>query len=105
MITVTFFKSGNVLIGFEVSGHSDYSEEGSDIVCAAVSSAAYMAANTITDVQHICADVTEDDGFMSLRLSESDAEKARNVILGLKLHLNALAEQYNKYIKVKNSEV
>lgn len=105
MITVTFFKSGNVLIGFEVCGHSDYSEEGSDIVCAAVSSAVYMAANTITDVQHICAEVTADDGFMSLKLSESGAVKARDVILGLQLHLNALTEQYNKYIKVKNSEV
>lgn len=105
MITVTFFESHGVVNGFEISGHSDYSQEGSDIVCSAVSSAAYMTANTITDIQHINADVTERDGFMSLRLSQSDAHKAQDIILGLRLHLTALSEQYNKYIKVKISEV
>lgn len=105
MITVTFFKSEDVLSGFRISGHSDYSEHGSDIVCAAVSSAVYMAANTITDIQHINADVTERDGFMSLKLTHNEAENARVVLAGLELHLTALSEQYNKYIKVKISEV
>ena len=105
MITVTFFKSEDVLSGFRVSGHSDYSEQGSDIVCAAVSSATYLAANTITDVQHINAEVTERDGFMSLKLPQNEAENARVILARLELHLTALSEQYNKYIKVKISEV
>ena len=32
MTTVTFFKSDDIICGFEISGHSDYAEEGSDIV-------------------------------------------------------------------------
>ncbi len=105
MITVTFFKSDDVINAFMVSGHSDYSEQGSDIVCAAVSSATYMAANTITDIQHIDAEVTERDGFMSLKLPLNEAKKAGVILSGLELHLTALSEQYNKYIKVKISEV
>lgn len=105
MIAVTFFKSEDVLSGFRVSGHSDYSEQGSDIVCAAVSSAVYLAANTITDVQRINAEVTERDGFMSLKLPHNEAKNAYVVLAGLELHLTALSEQYNKYIKVKISEV
>ena len=105
MITVTFFCSDNLICGFKISGHSGFSEEGSDIVCAAVSSAAYMTANTITEILHINADVTENDGFMSLSLSKSEAEKSAVVLDGLRLHLTALSEQYTKYIKVKILEV
>ena len=35
---------------FTIKGHSGFSEEGSDIVCAAVSSAAIMSVNTITEI-------------------------------------------------------
>ena len=40
------------LCGFEISGHSskDGADEVGKIVCAAVSSAAYLAANTVTDI-------------------------------------------------------
>lgn len=105
MITVTFNCSCNLICGFEISGHSGFSEEGSDIVCAAVSSAVYLAANTITEILHINADVTENDGFMSLSLSKREAVNSAVVLDGLRLHLTALSEQYTKYIKVKNSEV
>lgn len=105
MTTVTFFKSADLICGFEISGHSGYSTDGSDIVCAAVSSAAYMTANTITDVLHINAAVTEDDGLMLLRMSSQDALKAKDIMSGLKLHLTALSEQYKKFLKVRFSEV
>lgn len=105
MTTVTFFKSDDIICGFEISGHSDFAEEGSDIVCAAISSAAYMTANTITEVLHINAQVTEDDGLMKVRMSPNDALKACDILSGLKLHLTALSEQYKNFIKVKFSEV
>ena len=105
MTTVTFNCSGNLICGFTVSGHSGYAEEGSDIICSAVSSAVIMTANTITEIQHINADVTENDGFLSLNLSKEEAKKCEIILDGLKLHLTALSEQYKKYIKVKISEV
>ena len=105
MTTVTFNCSGNLICGFTVSGHSGYAEEGSDIVCSAVSSAVIMTANTITEIQHINADVTENDGFLKLSLSREEAKNCEIILNGLKLHLTALSEQYKKYIKVKISEV
>ena len=105
MTTVTFLKSDDIICGFEISGHSDFAEEGSDIVCAAISSAAYMTANTVTEILHINAQVTEDDGLMKVRMSPNDALKACDILSGLKLHLTALAEQYKNFIKVKFSEV
>ncbi len=105
MITVTFKQSGSNILGFTISGHSDIGEEGNSIVCAAVSSVAYMVANTISEVQHIDADVTESGGFMNLSLSNSDAEKSADILGGLKLHLTALSEQFSNDIKVKFTEV
>lgn len=64
-----------------------------------------MAANTITDILHVNAEVTENDGLMILNLSKPEAEKSAVVLDGLRLHLTALSEQYTKYIKVKISEV
>ena len=105
MTTVTFLKSDDIICGFEISGHSDFAEEGSDIVCAAISSAAYMTANTVTEILHINAQVTEDDGLMKVRMSPNDALKACDILSGLKLHLTALSEQYKNFIKVKFSDV
>ncbi len=101
MITVTFFRSGS-FSGYEFSGHSDYAESGSDIVCAAVSSAAYLTANYITDSYGIDADVTVEDGYMKLTVNNAEASI---LIEGLYRHMLQLEEQYEKEIKVKITEV
>ena len=105
MIEAIFTVTDKVIQGFEISGHSDYSEQGSDIICAAVSSAAYMAANTVTEVQSLSAEITEQDGLMKLSLSPKDAKAAEVVLNGLLLHLNALSQEYSQFIKVNISEV
>ena len=64
MIKVTFFKKQGNFTGFEISGHSGFAEEGSDIVCSAVSSVAYMVANTLTEVSKVKADIVLDDGYL-----------------------------------------
>ena len=105
MINAIFTVKGGYVLGYEIRGHSDFSEQGSDIVCSAVSSAAYMTANTITEVQHLNAEITVNDGFMKLNLSQQDAKTAEVILNGFLLHLNALKEEYKEFIKVKISEV
>ncbi len=105
MIQVTFAVESKIITGFEVSGHSGSSEQGSDIVCAAVSSAAYMTANTVTDVLDLNCFVTADDGLMILKLSKEEAEKAQDILNGFLLHINALSKEYADFIDLKISEV
>ena len=105
MIHAVFTVKDKFVTGFEISGHSDFSEQGSDIVCAAVSSAAYMTANTITDVQELECIVTVNDGFMKLNLSKAEAQAAQIVLNGLLLHLNALSQEYSDFIDLNISEV
>ena len=106
MIRITFFSSDERLIGFHVTGHAGYAEEGSDIVCAAVSSAAYMTANTVTDVLNLDPQLTADEGDMLLRFRTlSDAEKAAAIMNGFRLHIEGLREQYPDYLTVTITEV
>ena len=95
---------GERITGFSVSGHSGYSEKGSDIVCAAISTVVTMAEATINDVCGAKAKVRvkEDDARITLTLPAScDEEDAVQAVLsGLMLTLISLREDYEDYIEV-----
>lgn len=99
MIRIDFFCSDKSIAGFEISGHSGSAEAGLDIICSAVSSAAYMAANTITEIVKCKAEADVSDGFMSFHV-KSKLSDAQQILEGLKLHLEALAADYPDNIKV-----
>ncbi len=102
MIDARFFKCGDELCGFEISGHSGYGEQGTDIICASVSSAAYMTANTITDVLFIDADIDlNDDGFFKFIVSP--CKEAQPILKGFEMHLRALSQDYPENIKVTST--
>ena len=93
-------------LGFRIEGHSDYSEEGTDIVCAAVSSAAYMAVNTVTEILSVSPlSLRAEEGDMFFRIEERDEPACRQILAGLKLHLVSLEEQYPEYLQVDYLEL
>ena len=99
MITVRFSGIGANLTGFSVHGHAGLAPHGQDILCAAVSSAAYMAANTVTEIVKCEAEADVSDGFMSFHV-KTELSDAQQILEGLKLHLEALAADYPDNIKV-----
>lgn len=99
MIRVKFLFGNRQLTGFEISGHAMFAESGEDIVCAAVSSAAYMAANTITDVIKAEAKAEANNGNMRLLIAAPN-EKTETVLRGMVLHLTELSKQYPENIKI-----
>ena len=96
---------GSVPVGFRISGHSGFSKEGTDIVCAAVSSAAYLTANTITDVIGVSAEISVEDGLMLFRIPEKGAAVCGALLKGFRLHMAALQKQYPKNIELTDMEV
>lgn len=101
-----FANADGYLLGFSVTGHSGMAEEGSDILCAAVSSAAYMTANTVLEVLHITpVSLRVEEGEMLFRVSELDARLCQALFAGFKLHLLGLEEQYAGYLRVRYTEV
>ena len=104
MIRVRFQTADDNLIGFSLSGHAGAGEYGQDIVCAAVSSAAYMTANTVTEIVGATADITVRDGYMQVMLTDKIAD-CQDILSGFQLHLEAMQEQYPKRVHLMNTEV
>ena len=104
MITVSFYVKKEP-VGFEVSGHSGYADEGSDIICSAVSSCAYMIANTATEIMGLSPEIEVKDGYMRLIFNDTEALKARDILNGFRLHINALADEYPGYIACKTRNI
>lgn len=73
---------------------------GRDILCAAISSAAYLAANTITDVIGVKADITVGHGHMRVIVPEDSGQQCDWLLRGLKLHMKELYKQYPNKIKI-----
>ena len=70
MTKIKIFKKNNVIIGFEISGHSGYSEYGSDIVCASISSISQACALGLKEVLGIelKMNINEDKGYLKIEL-------------------------------------
>ena len=100
MTTVTFYTEGSEITGFEIKGHTGFACEGEDIVCSAISSAAIMAANTVTEITGDRAEISEGDGY--LRFSGNGLSAcSKDILRGLEFHLKQISEQYPSNIKIK----
>ena len=104
MTRCEFFTEDDRITGFSVSGHSGYSEAGSDIVCAAITAVVTMAEATINDVCGAKAKVRvkEADARITLTLPAScdEEESVQTVLAGMMLTLCSLRDDYPDYIEV-----
>ncbi|MBQ2741795.1 MAG: ribosomal-processing cysteine protease Prp [Oscillospiraceae bacterium] len=101
MTTVKLIKKGDSAIGFDVSGHSGYAENGSDIICAAVSSAVSLAETLINDSFGADAKVEVEPETARIKLVLSNEDKAcRKVLEAFERHMRAVAFEYPEYIEI-----
>ena len=101
MTKAKFLFCKDVIVSFELSGHSGAGECGTDIVCSAVSSATYMAANTILEIMKIEANAEVTDGYFKFDMDLNSAQKAKVITDGLYLHLEQLQGQYPNNLKLE----
>ncbi len=99
MIRTVFRLQNNSPVGFTLKGHSGTAARGSDIVCAAVSSAAYMTANTLTEIIGAETEIDVKDGFLHCMVVDAN-DSARDLLAGFRLHMEELASQYPNAIKI-----
>ena len=101
MTRVSILRSGGYKSGFIMEGHTAGcdSEEGR-LVCAALSSAAYMCANTLTEILLIECMSDVRDGYM--RIEAKNAKPAQDILDGFCLHIKGLQEQYPDYITLND---
>ena len=101
MTTASFYNKNGKFYKFRISGHSGYAEQGYDIVCAAVSSMAFLTVNNITESFSIPAEVSVDEEGTEICCSlKIDDEHGHALIVGLYKELSVLAEDYPKFVRV-----
>ena len=107
MTTVTFHSVHSRLDGFAVEGHSGYAQEGSDIVCAAISAAVGLVERTVNEVLGLAAPVKmrQQEGFLSLKLpgglGDTNEAACQTLLTGLMVYLEALSGEYPEHLVVR----
>ncbi len=105
MISVYILKQNNNIVAIEVSGHSGYAEEGSDIVCSAVSTLVQNLGQSLVSLTNANPKIVleEDTPLYSVTLTEQDSKnkEANLLINSTYLGLKDIAKQYKKYISIK----
>ena len=107
MIRVTIYKNEkHQCVGFKAHGHAGFSEEGQDIVCAAVS---VLVINTVNSLEAFTDDqfeVQEGDGYVSFHFTAPVTERGTLLMDSLILGLTEIEHSYNnRYLTVKVKEV
>lgn len=106
MTTATFHMEGTRIVGFDVRGHSGYSEADSDIVCAAVSSAINLVNATVNEVLGLAATVKTDpaSAWLSFHLpgglSATDEATCQNLLAGMLVYFAELHQAFSPYFQV-----
>lgn len=110
MININIGKdlAGNIK-RFVVQGHSGYADEGSDIVCSAISAIAFTSVGAIEEFIGLKGFFKQRDGFMSCKLDMDITSELRhdaNVIMATaEIGFKQIAYAYPDYVKVKDEEV
>ena len=109
MTTVTFFRKNGRIVGFEASEHTGYSEEGTDIVCSAVSALTITTVNGLQEYLKIPVGVEFTDGYIYCTLqddiSDEDWAKAEILLETLVLGLNSIVQEYANNLNTIEREV
>ena len=115
MTKVTFFKRNGVFYGFRETGHSEFADEGHDIVCSALSAMTMLIINTV-EVSYACrVDYTIDEKTTDITVKimsalpeyEKDEKKqfaVSGLLQGYFLQLMDLTEDYYDFLSVEEVE-
>ena len=107
MTKVEIFRKNGNIIGYKASGHSGYSEQGSDIICSAISTSLQMTLIGIQEVLKLKVDFKINDGFLDVDLKNIRLDKLTqtNILTeAMAIFLKELTKQYPKYIRLVEKE-
>ena len=107
MTKVEIFRKNGNIIGYKASGHSGYSEQGSDIICSAISTSLQMTLIGIQEILKLKVDFKINDGFLDVDLKNISQNKLTqtNILTeSMAIFLKELTKQYPKYIRLVEKE-
>ena len=83
-----------------IKGHSGYAEEGSDIVCASISSIAITTVNSLLRIDEDCIEYIENDGYLNIKINKHN-ETIDKLIDNMINLFSELEKDYKKYIEIR----
>ncbi len=109
MTKITFFKKNNLILGFRAEGHTGFSEEGTDIVCSAISTATQLTVVGLEEVLGLRLNLKRNDknALLECKLAskETEIEKAQSFFKALEISLKQIEQDFKKYMEVKDEIV
>lgn len=101
------------IVSFTMTGHANFAEYGSDIVCAGVSAVAFGALNAVEALTSVHLDVVQggDGGYLHCQvpneLTEEKMAEVQLLLKGMVVALESIERAYGDYIKItfKQQEV
>ena len=87
-----------------IKGHSGYSEEGSDIVCASVSSICITTVNGILNIDNSALEYKDSDGYLNINIIKH-SDIVDKLIINMINLLEELKEQYKNYIEIRRCQI
>lgn len=106
MTKIQIFKNNNLIVGFEISGHTMSAMHGQDVLCSAISAISQSTCLGILDVLKLKADLQKNDkkGFLKCDLQKLGAkqiESAQVLLKTMQKSLEDIAIGNEKYMKVE----
>ncbi len=71
MTKITFYKKNNLILGFEVSGHTGKDDYGKDLLCCQISTVAQMAVLSVKEILKIDAFCEIIDGYLKVMVNKN----------------------------------
>ena len=99
MIKVVIEKNNSKIISFEVSGHSNYDEKGSDIVCAGVSAIVVGGINALVNENKKAIEYECKEGYAKVLVKNIDSN-IEMILDVISTQLYTVEESYPKFIKI-----
>ena len=106
MINVLIIKNKQTIVSIEATGHSGYAEQGSDIVCSAVSTLMQNLAVGLTEIVKVSPEIIIDEEIphMYVSLKDCDNSHAQTLMQTTELSLKQVADGYSKFIRIKEKQ-
>ena len=103
MTDITFTFQEKSLIGIEAKGHSGYSEKGSDIVCASISTLMYTLIYGLTGIEEIpsvMAEINDKENLIRASWLKKFTSKTKILTRAIEKSFRQLALKYPDYVKI-----
>ena len=103
MTKIIIFKDAENICGFQIKGHSGYAEEGCDIVCSGISTAAQMTLIGLEEILNLHVEKQIKDGFMFIHIEGVDAQNdaVQTLLCAMEKTLMEIAKEYAKFVKLE----